>query len=541
VTVTAFPGPDIATLPAALENAARLGRGELVFHPDGDDHHVASADLLERARTRAHTLASHGVQRGDRVGLFGGNSPQWAEWAYGAWMAGACLVPIGLPLRIVDAAGFAQRLAGFAKTARCRVIVHDPALAHVVPHGSGIPWDAAPAPAGALPVPGPEDLAVVQFTSGSTSAPKGVMLTHRAILAEARARTGGLSMTDDDVMVSWLPFFHDLGLFMFLLYASAFGLEAHLMPTERFARDPVEWLRLADRVRATFTFGPPSGWAALARALQRRPVSLDLSCMTFAGTGAEPLYAHDMDRVQSATADCALAPASFGAGYGLAEAVLGVTTTVRGTGVRFEAVDLDALAQRGEARTAADARNAKLVATCGVPWDGVRLRIDGARGECGVGEVLVHSPSLMNGYDPQHAADPFVGGWLRTGDLGFLSGGELFITGRLKDMMIVLGHNYYPEDFEWGAAQVPGVRPGRCVAFARPGADAKVVVLVEPSPEADTRELRRAVLAAVTRVVGIRPAEVIVVPRGTIEKTTSGKLRRGAMKEAYARGEIPAL
>lgn len=534
--------PTTLTLPDFLLASAARGDGEFVFHLEDGRVRLPLSELAARARIGASALAARGVGRGDTVGILGPNRPEWVVAACSIWAAGAAVVPIQIPLRVRDPAAFSEQIGAVLRTAGCRLVLADGRLVSMVPGGAGARWDAYGDAAATPPTPPtPEDAAVIQFTSGSTASPKGAVIPHGAVLAQ-------LSMLEElngrpaseETSMGWAPFFHDLGLILFIAWPAAHGGTAHILPAECFARDPAKWLRLVDATRATVTVGPASALGAALRALQRRSEPIDLGSLRVAWFAAEGVDPDVVDRLTAEGGRLGLDRGAVGATYGLAEAVLAVTTTRPGEGLRFDVVDLGEITTSGRALPA-NGGAARRVACCGRPPTGVELRIVGDGedlGERQVGEVYVRTPAVMRCYTGE-AASPFVDGWLRTGDVGYLADGELHVTGRLKDMVIVMGHNYYPEDFEWAAGRVTGVRQGRCVAFAADGSE-EVVLLVEPRADADVPSLPRRVRDAVANAVGVAPGEVLVLPAGTVEKTTSGKLRRGTMRDAYARGELPS-
>jgi fatty-acyl-CoA synthase len=502
------------TLPDALAEAAGRGVGALVFHLEDGPVELGAAELQERAGAAARRLAARGIGPGDRVGVLGPNRPEWAVWAYATWLAGAALVPLPIPLRVRDPEAFVERVTALVRAAGCRLVLADPRLAFAAPEELVQTWEEDGDAVAELPAPGPRDPAVIQFTSGSTATPKGAVIPHAAVLAQVRGMSA-LSPTDiaEEVFLGWAPLFHDLGLFLYLVTPIVVKTTGHLLPTERFARDPAEWLRLVGRTRSTVTVGPQSAWSAALSAARRRGEALDLSSVNLGWFAAETIDPAFVERLLEEAPSVRLAPEAIGATYGLAEAVMGVTTTPYGAGIRFHAAP-------GTGRK---------VVSCGVPMEGMAVRIAD-------GEVQVGGASLMSGYlgdGPQ----PFVDGWLRTGDLGYLHDGELYVTGRARDLLIVMGHNYHPEDFEWAAGRVAGVREGRCAAFVDERAE-RVVLLVEARGGAEPAALARAVRGRVGDAVGAAPDQVAVVPNGTIEKTTSGKIRRGAIRAAYERGEI---
>jgi acyl-CoA synthetase (AMP-forming)/AMP-acid ligase II len=384
---------------------------------------------------------------------------------------------------------------------------------------------------------------VIQFTSGSTSAPKGVVLPHSAIVAQLNfIYEHYYEGYPIGPTVSWAPFFHDLGLVVSVLLATKSRCPIEVLPTEIFARDPAEWLRIVERTRAQGILGPSSAFGAAMRAAERRGEKIDLSTLLvahFAAEGVDPAVARRM--AETGVRDFGLPPEALGSTYGLAEAVLGVSYSPMGGGMKYDRISLEELARSGVAASSGSGPS-RLMVSCGAPVMDVRIagKGGGDQPERHVGEILVRGPSLMSGYLGEHVPDPFVDGWLRTGDMGYMAAGELYVTGRAKDVVITAGQNYYPEDFEWAAGRVEGVRPGRCVAFVGPGSE-DLILLVEPADGADPGSLRTLVRRNVADAIGIPPTEVVVLPRGAIEKTTSGKLRRSAMRSAYAQGELVAI
>ena len=533
-----------ATIPEALFATAGRGAGEYVFHLEEGPVRLPCAELAERASAGARRLAALGVEPGDAVGLLGPNRPEWVVWAFATWLAGAVLVPIQIPIRLRDPAAFAAQLRSLVAAAGCRRVLADPALAPALPDEVAVGWGEGEGDRSAEEPEPPTDrsAAVIQFTSGSTASPKGALLTHRAVMAQMDILDHAFRKGDETrTTVSWTPYFHDMGLFHNVIPASVWGLVSNHLPTERFARDPAEWLRLVEASQAALTAAPSSAFGSAIRAADRRDERPDLSSLEicyFVAEGVDPKVAERI--MVDAEARFQLPPESLGSTYGMAEAVLAVSYPPVGTGMRIDRISLEELVSSGRAAPAVDGP-ARLMVSCGPPARSMQVRIvDPALQplpERGVGEILVRGPSLMSRYVGPDAPDPFVDGWLRTGDLGYMAGGELYVTGRLKDMVIVTGHNYYPEDFEWAAARVDAVRPGRSVAFNLPGTE-EVVVLVEAEASGGADGVGRAVRRSVADAVGVAPSEVVVLPRDTIEKTTSGKLRRAAMRDAYLSGAL---
>jgi fatty-acyl-CoA synthase len=532
-----------STISEALFATADRETGGLVFHLDEGPRRLSFPELAERSQRGAGRLVALGIEPGDAVGLLGPNCPEWAVWAFAAWIAGAVLVPVQIPLRVRDPDAFRAQLRSLVAAGGCRRVLADPRLAGLLPEGVAVTWgEAGNWSATALPPPGPDSAAVIQFTSGSTAAPKGALLTHAAISAQMDLLATGYRFPDGSprTVLGWTPFFHDLGLFANLVQPAYTGSTTHHLPTERFAKDPAEWLRLAEATRVSATVGPSSAFGSALRAAERHGERIDLSSLEaayFAAEGVDPDVSGKMiERAQ----DLGLRPEAISATYGLAEAVMAVSYPNVGTGLCMDRVSLRELAATGVAAQAGSGPSRTMISS-GPPH--MNLRIAGPGGdtlpERHVGEIRVRGPSLMSRYVSGDVEDPFVDGWLCTGDLGYLAEGELYVTGRQKDLVISLGHNYYPEDFEWAAARVDGVRPGRCVAFNLPDAE-EVVVLFEASDGASKR-LEREVRRAVADAVGVSPSAVAVLPPGAIEKTTSGKLRRAAMRDAYLGGGLADL
>jgi fatty-acyl-CoA synthase len=538
------------TIFQTLERVAAAGRGSLVFHLPDRVATLRTPELVQAALDRAARLTAWGVRPGERIGVLGMNDPEWAAWAFAVWAAGAVLTPIPYSLRVGDREGLSERIEILARAAGCRLVMTDSRFAPFLP-GVATAWDAIDAdllPEGEPAAVDLSDAAIVQFTSGSTANPKPLVVSHRAVGSLVESVLTLFGPPDVDRHVSWLPFFHDWGLIHFLVMSQLTGVDSHIMPTERFARAPQEWLRLVSEVRATFTGGPPSAWAVALKLVGERNEEVDLSSLRYCLLGAEMIEPEVLDRLIKDGGRLGLAREALACGWGLAEATFCLTCPAPGVGPRVDTVDGRLLSE--EARAVPVSGQGKRVVGAGAPMPGVEVRVVDEAGdvlpERRVGEVQARAPYLMEGYLRPVAASPFTDdGWLRTGDLGYLADGDLFITGRIKDLIIVFGRNYAPEDVEWAAARVQGVRAGRAVAFAKPaGHEGEFVVAVEAraTERADALDsLADRVRQGVAEEVGITPTEVIVVPKGWIPRTTSGKLRRAAARDAYAADRTESL
>ena len=451
-----------STIPEALLATAERGAGEYVFHLEDGPVGFSCAELAERAQLGARRLLALGVEPGDAVGVLGPNRPQWVVSAFAIWAAGCALVPAQLPLRIRDGAVFGEQLRRLVEAADCRRVLADPRLAPLLPAGIGVPWDESGEASGEEPLPPvPDRAAVIQFTSGSTATPRGALVTHAAVMAQMEI-LDEFNRDGDRVRSSanWTPFFHDLGLFLNVLPAAVWGLTGHHLPDRPLRTRP-------RRVAAAHIHDPggcddrPIGGLRPRRQGGRRRFGARRPQLPRGGAfrrrGHRPTGHPPIDRGRAGPRP---GPEALGSSYGLAEAVLAVSYSSPGSGLVIDRSRSTTWPSSGMA-TPVEAEPSRLLTGCGRPK--MELQIVGPEDEDlperHVGEILLQGRSLMSGYVGPGADDPFVDGWMRTGDLGYLAGGELFVTGRLKDMMIAMGHNYYPEDFEWAAARVDGVRP----------------------------------------------------------------------------------
>jgi 1-acyl-sn-glycerol-3-phosphate acyltransferase len=408
-----------------------------------------------------------------------------------------------------------------------------------------------------------DDLALLQYTSGSTGNPKGVMLTHANLLANVRAIGEALGMRSDDVGVSWLPLYHDMGLIGAWLMPLYFGLPVVILSPLAFLSRPARWLRAFHRYGGTMGAAPNFAYELAAAKISDDEIQgLDLSAWRAALNGAEPVLPATIDRFATRFAKCGFRRETLLPVYGLAEASLAVAIPPVGRGPRVDRLERAAFAQEGRAVPAppevsapdsGEDANVISFVSVGPPVPRHEVRIVNERGEDAgervEGQLWFRGPSTTQGYYRNETAtsallpEGAAAGWVNSGDRAYLAGGEIYITGRVKDIIIHAGHNLYPHEIEDAVARVPGVRKGCVVAFgsADPVAGTERLVIVAESREGNREaraRLAQAITAQVTETLGMPPNVVEVVPPNVIPKTSSGKLRRDATKQRFLSGEL---
>jgi fatty-acyl-CoA synthase len=407
--------------------------------------------------------------------------------------------------------------------------------------------------AGPLPRAKPDDIAYLQYSSGSTRFPHGVAVTHRALLANLAAHAHSMNIGDGDRGVSWLPFYHDMGLVGCMLSMVANQMSADYLKTEDFARRPLAWLDLITRADGNaMSYSPSFGYDICARRVSSQmnvAERFDLSRWRVAGNGADMIRPDVMQAFVDAFAPAGFDAHCFLPSYGLAEATLAVSVMPPGEGIVVELVEETLLAGGGENERDRPQRYRSVV-NCGRAVRGMEIAIradDGATlGEREIGRVLCRGSSVMAGYFRDEEATRAclnAEGWLDTGDMGYLSDGYLYIVGRAKDMIIINGKNHWPQDIEWAVEQLPGFKAGDIAAFSitTPGGEETPAVLVQcrTSDDAERGRLRDAIRERVRAITGINCVIELVPPR-SLPRTSSGKLSRAKARNLYLSGEIQA-
>jgi acyl-CoA synthetase (AMP-forming)/AMP-acid ligase II len=544
-----------------LAHALRVAAG----HPSG----VTFVDLRERevrlpwgevhgrAEQAAATLAALGVAPGDRVAIVLRTEPGFLDAFFGAWLAGAVPVPLYPPVRLGRMDEWIAATARMLEVAGATLVVSGggtrrllgPAIERARPPLGCVDADVL-GRGGARRLlsrsPDPDDLGLVQFSSGSTVDPKPVALTHAALAAQADLLIAATTPGPADALVSWLPLYHDMGLIGALLGAMSYPGPLVLVPPEHFLARPALWPRAIARHRGTISAAPSFAYAYVADRVSARDLEgQDLSSWRLALDGAEPVSAEAMRRFAARLAPYGFRREALVPVYGLAEAALAVTFSRPGRALAGRRVDPARLAAEGVAAPG----DLELVPVGG-PVPGVEIAVraaDGApAGEGRLGRIFVRGPSMMREYlgDPAATAAAIRDGWLDTGDLGFVADGELFVHGRAKDVIVVRGANRAPEEFEAALAGVPGIRPGCAVAVGVVPGDGQgegLVLLAERprnAREEDDERVKAAAREAVLGRSGVAPREVVLLAPGSLPRTSSGKLRR---QEALRRWQAGAL
>jgi fatty-acyl-CoA synthase len=566
--VLPFRTGGFATLAEGLDYAARGETGCNFYSPRGElEVALSYRELRERALDLAARLPSARLRRGDRVAIVAETTPDFLIFFFACQYAGMIPVPLPLCVNFGGREAYAGRLHGMLMAAGARAAVGPEDLVdalRVASAGTAVAQLGTPAEFYAMPA-SPEALAplrahepcYIQYSSGSTSFPRGVLVTQQAIAANARAiAEDGIALRPGDRCVSWLPLYHDMGLVGCCLTPVMTQITVDYLASASFARRPLVWLRLLSQNQGTISFAPTFGFELCARRAASAGLDgLDLRYWRVAGIGGEMIRPAALDEFAQRFAGAGFDPAAFVPSYGLAEATLAVTFARLGKGVRVDVVERGDALERGRRAVPVDAesgRRSRAFVRCGQAMPGYAVQIRDERNrplpDRRIGRVCIQGPSLMTGYyrNPEAtAAVTTVDGWLDTGDLGYLVEGELVVTGRHKDLIIFSGRNIWPQDIEWAVEQVPGVRRNDVAAFAVTGDDdqEKVVVVVEVRGRLDTdglRALRREIAATVHRVAGI-DAEIVLAPPRSLHFTTSGKLSRAAARQSYLEGGIRDL
>jgi fatty-acyl-CoA synthase len=533
----------------ALRTAA-LGDAGMITGEPRTVVRTSWAEIHQRARAGAATLAARGLVKGDAVAILAGTPVEVAPAAQSVWLAGGSVTMLHQPTARTRLDRYATETMTTLGVIGARLVVVGEPFTELVGLLAGTGIEAVtidqlnagdPEQTPVLEI-GPDDPALLQLTSGSTSTPKAVRITHGNLWANIDAMCASARLRPDDVMVSWLPLFHDMGMVGFLTLPMCRGIELVTVTPADFLAKPLLWPELISRYRGTVTAAPNFAYALTARVLARA-TDLDLSSMRFALNGAEPIDVRATEGFLRAGAPFGLPSTAVVCAYGMAEATLAVSFHPWGTPLKVDTIDAEALENRRRAEPVERAgAGTRSFPELGPPLPGIEVVAFGEDGEhlgdreVGVlhlrGDSITELYLTVEGPQPTRGAD----GWLDTGDLGYLVDGEVVVCGRVKDVIIMGGRNIYPTDVERIAETVDGVRAGNAVAvrWLEEGRRESFAVAVESREAADPDAVSRIssqVRSAVTSAMGVRPALVTVLPVGSLPKTPSGKLQRSAAVE----------
>ncbi len=552
---------DFATLGEALDYAA-TGRRGMNFHDARGKllQPYPFTQLREDALAHARRFVALGLGKGDRLALVAETGPEFAACFFGAIYAGVWPVPLPLPTSFGGREAYIDQLVVMLASSDPQLFLYPPELAEfaaaaAVQRGvAARDWDslAEVEPAsGDLSTASAEDIGYLQYSSGSTRFPHGVAVTHRALLDNLRAHAIGVKVQSSDRCVSWLPWYHDMGLVGCMLSPLANQMSVDYLKTEDFARRPLAWLDLISRnPGTTLSYSPTFGYDICSRRMSsqtRAADRFDLSRWRIAGNGADMIRPDVMQAFVDSFADAGFKAASFCPSYGLAEATLAVSIMPPGEGIRLELVEESELSGVGTAAQERP-RRYRAIVNCGKPVEGMAVEIRGPAGDIlgdrSIGKLFARGTSIMAGYfrdEESTRACLSEDGWLDTGDMGYISAGYIFIVGRAKDMIIINGRNHWPQDIEWAVEQLPGFKSGDIAAFAITGPSGEetpaVLVHCRVSDPGERGRLRDDIRERVRAITGITPVVELVPPR-TLPRTSSGKLSRTKARNLYLSGEI---
>ncbi|MBL8658082.1 MAG: fatty acyl-AMP ligase [Altererythrobacter sp.] len=553
---------DFATLTEAIDYAAQSRKG-LNFHDMRGtlERAYPFAEMREDALAMARRLVAAGIGKDDRVALVAQTGPEFAALFCACVYAGAWPVPLPLPTTFGGKENYIEQLGIQLESCDPKLLLYPAEIAElaeaaVARQGClGESWEdfsEREAPAAQLPEARPDDICYLQYSSGSTRFPTGVAVTHEALLHNLFGHATAVDLGHNDRVVSWLPWYHDMGLVGCFLSPIANQVSCDYLRTEHFARRPLAWLDLVSRNPGnTLSYSPTFGYDICARRISSQShvdERFDLSRWRTAGNGADMIRPDVMQAFVNAFAPAGFRASAFTPSYGLAESTLAVTVMPPGEGIRVELVEEERLS--GQRRNLDRPARYRAIVNCGKALPGMEIEIRGengaVKGDHQVGKVWCRGKSVMHSYFRNEVAtrDCLVDGWLDTGDMGYMAGDYLFIVGRAKDMIIINGKNHWPQDIEWAVEQLPGFNHGDIAAFAietESGEEAPAVLVhCRVSDPEERVKLRDQIADKVRSVTGMACVVELVPPR-TLPRTSSGKLSRAKAKRLYLAGEIEPI
>ncbi len=551
---------DFSTLAEALDYAARGNTGYNFYN--GSAKLYASLPykkLREEARILARRLIGLGVSRGSRVAMVADTQPDFMRFFFACQYAGLVPVPLPASIHLGGRDAYVSQLERLLLICQAEIaMAPEDFLPYLVDAAEGLKlrfagspkdFDELPESDEPLRPSEPKDIAYLQYTSGSTRFPRGVMINQTAVMSNLFAILKyGIQIRPDDRAVSWLPYFHDMGLVGLVLAPLAAQFTVDYLNTRDFAMRPRLWLTLMSQNRATLSFSPPFGYELAARRIREKEVqNFDLSAWRIAGVGAETIRTESLELFADLLAPSGFDRRSFVPCYGMAECSLAVTFSQLGQGVDVDHVNADKLATENIALpvhpTRDDTDTTNKFTNCGAPLPGFDVEIRDEQGrvlpERHCGTLFVRGPSVMSGYFGDLKATRSVlspDGWLNTGDLAYRVGNGIVITGREKDLIIINGRNIWPQDLEYLAENQPEVRTGDASAFSVPGhnGEEQAVMMVQcrESKQSKRTDLQERLHSQVRQEFGV-DCLIELVPRNTLPRTTSGKLSRSGARKEY--------
>ena len=530
-----------------------------LYGEDEQTEPITYGEMRTRSREVAAGLIAEGLEPGQAVAIMLPTSADYFYCFLGILLAGGIPVPIYPPVRLSQMEDHVRRHAGILSNALATILITfdqvKPVAVLLKSQVEGLQRIVTtdelrnPTPPENLPVLNEDHIAFLQYTSGSTGNPKGVVLTHANLLDNIRAMDAALATSSRDVFVSWLPLYHDMGLIGGWLGSLYVGFTLVLMSPLTFLSRPARWLRAIHEHRGTVSGGPNFAFELCVRRIDDEEIEgLDLSCWRVAFNGAEPVSADTLRRFQERFAGFGLNKKCITPVYGLAEATLGLGIPPLGRGLKTDRVQRERLALEGYAAKASDDdQDALEVVACGQPMPGYEVRIvDPNRRELPEryqGRLQFKGPSTTSGYyrNPEATKALFDGDWLDSGDLAYITGGDIYITSREKDIIIRAGRNIYPYELEEAVGDLPGARKG-CIAMfgsTDPQSQTEKLVVVAETRETDLQvrtALEERINELAVKLVGLPPDDIVLAPPRTVLKTSSGKIRRSATRELYESG-----
>jgi len=550
---------DFETLGSALDYAAQGKRG-LNFHDMRGQlaRPYPYSEMREDALKMAYRLISHGIRKDDRIALVAETGPDFAALFFGCVYAGAWPVPLPLPTSFGGKESYVDQLSVQLKSCDPKILFFPAELADMANDAAracdveGIDWESFSdriALKTELPQASTDEICYLQYSSGSTRFPHGVAVTHKALLNNLSAHSHGMEVTESDRCVSWLPWYHDMGLVGCFLSPVANQVSTDYMKTEDFARRPLAWLDVISAADGTvISYSPTFGYDICARRISSQSDvndRFDLSKWRLAGNGADMIRPDVMQAFVDAFCDAGFKASSFLPSYGLAETTLAVSIMPPGEGIQVELVEETELT--GHPGASDRPIRYRAIVNCGraVKDMTIEIRDENRKplADKTIGKVWCTGPSLMKEYfrDKESTDACLVDGWLDTGDMGYLSNGYIYIVGRAKDMIIINGKNHWPQDIEWAVEQLPGFKAGDIAAFSvtTPGGEETPAVLVQcrTTDEVERAKLREQIRDKVRSVTGMNCVVELVPPR-TLPRTSSGKMSRAKARNLYLSGEI---